>query len=143
MASNMPIEKAFIISKIGLLKENLDKIKEGLKISDEEILHSDKDLASLERYFQLIVDYAISINHHLIKEGNFSVPDDLESTFVILGKQGVLPKDFSLKISKSVGLRNRIVHQYEDVKPAVFVEILRKDIGDYDEYIKHILSLLK
>jgi len=31
----------------------------------------------------------------------------------------------------------------EDVKPAVFVESLRKNIGDYDQYVKCILSTLK
>jgi len=138
----MPIENAFIISKIERIKENLDKVKSKLSLSDEEILNSQDHLAVLERYFQLIVDYAIDINHHLIKEGGLGIPDDLQSTFTALGDHNILPKEFAQNISKSVGLRNRIVHQYEDVKPTVFLETLRKNIGDYDEYIRLVLARL-
>jgi len=92
-----------------------------------------------ERHF---VIQSIDINHHFIKEGGFGIPDDLQSTFTALGENQILSKEFAAKISKSVGLRNRIVHQYEDVKPAVFVENLRKNIEDYDEYIKQILGQL-
>ena len=60
-----------------------------------------------------------------------------------MGENNILPKEFAMKIGRSVGLRNRIVHQYEDVKPVVFLESLRKDIGDYDEYLKCILLNLK
>ena len=139
----MPIEKTFVISKIERIRENVEKIRLKLQLSDDAILHSEDILAVLERYFQLIVDYAIDINHHFIKEDGFVIPDDLQSTFTALGDHGILPKDFAQKISKSVGLRNRIVHQYEDVKPVVFVESLRKNIGDYDEYIRFILSRMK
>lgn len=136
----MPIEKTFIISKIERIKESLGKIRSKLKLSDNEIIQSDDHLSVLERHFQLAVDYAIDINHYFIKEGGFGIPDDLQSTFTALGEHNLLPKEFASKIGKSVGLRNRIVHQYEDVKPLVFVENLRKNIGDYDEYIKILLS---
>ncbi|HCB35193.1 MAG: hypothetical protein A3H73_01940 [Candidatus Taylorbacteria bacterium RIFCSPLOWO2_02_FULL_50_120] len=139
----MTIEETFIISKIERIKENLEKVRSKLKFSNEEIIKSDDHLAVLERSFQLIVDYAIDINHHFIKEGGFGIPDDLQSTFTALGEHKLLPKEFAGKISRSVGLRNRVVHQYEDVKPAVFVENLRKNIEDYDEYIKLILSKIK
>src|SRR3989338_9019966 len=136
----MTIEETFIISKIERIKENLEKVRSKLKFSNEEIIKSDDHLAVLERSFQLVVDYAIDINHHFIKEGGFGIPDDLQSTFTALGEHGLLPKEFAAKISKSVGLLNRIVHQYEDVKPAVFVKNLRENIGDYDEYIKILLT---
>jgi uncharacterized protein YutE (UPF0331/DUF86 family) len=135
----MPIEKTFIISKLERIKENLEKIRSKLQLSDDEIIHSEDTLAILERYFQLVVDYAIDINHHFIKEGGYGIPDDLQSTFTALGDHGIFPKEFSASISKSVGLRNRIVHQYEDVKPLIFIQSLRKNLGDYDQYIKHVL----
>ncbi len=139
----MPIKETFVIPKAESIKENLENIRSKLLLSDFDILHSKDNLAALERYFQLVVDYAIDINHHFIKEGGYGIPDDLQGTFTVLGEHGVLPKDFAAKISASVGLRNRIVHQYEDVKPAIFVENLKKNLGDYDEYIKQILSHLK
>ncbi|MEN9524581.1 MAG: hypothetical protein RL536_650 [Candidatus Parcubacteria bacterium] len=135
----MPLEKVFIVSKIERLKDNLSKIKSKLLLSDQEILSSADHLASLERYFQLVVDYAIDINHHFIKNKELNVPDDLQSTFTVLGDNEILTNDFADRISRSVGLRNRLVHQYEDVKPAVFLEHLRKNLGDYEEYARQIL----
>ena len=88
----MPIEKTFIISKIERIKDNLGKIQAKLKFSDQEIIKSGDHLAVLERSFQLIVDYAIDINHHFIKEGGFGIPDDLQSTFTALGEHNLLSK---------------------------------------------------
>ena len=68
----MPIEKTFILSKIERIKENLEKIRTKLELSDDDILCSSDHLAVLERYFQLVVDYAIDINHHYIKKAGMA-----------------------------------------------------------------------
>ena len=47
----MPIEKTFIISKIERIKENLDKIRSKLQLSDDDIIHSDDNLAALGKIF--------------------------------------------------------------------------------------------
>ena len=98
----MPIEQAFIISKVERIRKSLKKIRSKLQLTDDQLIHSDDDLAVLERNFQLMVDYAIDINHHFIKEGGFGIPDDLQSTFTSLGDHSVLFVEFASKIDEYI-----------------------------------------
>lgn len=92
----------------------------------------------IERLFLLIVDAAIDINTHIITRNKFESPDDYEGTFTILGKNKIIPNKFALKISGSVGLRNRMTHGYEKVERQVMLDYIVNGIGMYSEYMKYI-----
>ena len=139
----MTLRKQFIADKITIAKEYLLKAR-GIfdKISDVEILRSELNLHTLERYLQLIVDSILDINNHFIKEFELESSKDLKGTFQILSDHNILQKEFAQKISEVVGLRNLIVHQYEKVDNSKFLRDFRKHNPDFDEYFKQIISYL-
>lgn len=136
----MPISQVFITEKVRLLSEYLEKAKSIFKAFDDgQILASD-NVYVLERMFQLAVEVVIDINNYLIKEADIKPAEDLQSTFMLLAKEGILPELFAEKMAPTVGLRNKIVHVYEKVDRATFVSDFRKDVGDFDQYIVYVLS---
>jgi len=134
----MVFSKILIDEKRKRIDSYLDEIKTLLDFSVKEILNDFTKLRTLERNFQLIVDEMIDINQHFIKELGLDVSDDLEGTFHILGENKILPEDFVLKIAPVVGLRNRLVHRYEDLDPKIFIESFQKDYSDFEQYLKFI-----
>ncbi|KKU11999.1 MAG: hypothetical protein UX17_C0061G0003 [Parcubacteria group bacterium GW2011_GWC2_45_7] len=106
-------------------------------IGDHTILHA------IERLFQLTVDTAIDINVHLILVENISVPDDYRNMFIVLGERNVLPYEFALRIANSVGLRNKLVHKYEEVLKKKMIEDMKAGLSQYHEYLKYIDEYLK
>lgn len=96
-----------------------------------------------ERLLQLIVDTIVDINLYLIKEGEFAVPDDFQSTFSTLADSKILPRDFAEKIAPVVGLRNRVVHRYETLDRRAFIELLQKDYSDFERYVALIGEYIK
>ena len=132
----MVFSKILIDEKRKRIDSYLDEIKTLLDFSVKEILNDFTKLRTLERNFQLIVDEMIDINQHFIKELGLDVSDDLEGTFHILGENKILPEDFVLKIAPVVGLRNRLVHRYEDLDPKIFIESFQKDYSDFEQYLK-------
>ena len=138
----MTLRKSFIIKKIELTKKYLAEAEVFFQHTDEEILHSPEKLHIAERLLQLIVDTVLDINKHIIKEQNLETPDDLQGTFETLSDNHIFEKEFAQQIGKVVGLRNRIVHQYETVDNKQFIKDFRKNRSDFDEYFKQLIAYL-
>ena len=132
------LNKNLINSKIGLIEEYIEELKKILELDNKKILSDYTKLRTIERDFQLIVDEIIDINIYLIKENKFNPSSDFQSSFEILAKNNILPDSFALKISPIVGLRNKIVHRYEDIDRKFFIEQVKKNYKDFLKYIKII-----
>lgn len=136
------IDKDFLRQKIKLAGEYFEEMNGFLKQTDENIISDSKNRYALERVFLLLVEEMIDINNHLIKTLNLSPIDNLKSSFIVLGENKILPKDFAEKIAPLAGVRNILVHQYEKIDSMFFLTNLRKNIGDFPEYFELILNFL-
>ena len=128
------LDKNLITKKLAILDGFIVELAPIVALSEQEILNDDLKFHTSERMFQLIVDEMIDINTHLIRVKDLVPPDDLQSTFKVLGKAGILPVDFAEKISPIVGLRNAIVHRYEHVDLKLFVHLLKHDFDDFKKF---------
>ncbi len=126
---NIVIEKLNNIIKYNKELESILKLDSRFLIDDENY----RDLRALEREFQLIVDSMIEINSHFIKKLNFESAEDYTNTFIILGKNNILPQEFSVKIAKVVGLRNKIVHSYDIIDQKKFIDDWREARSQFIE----------
>lgn len=138
----MTFDKNFVVQKIDIFFGYLMELEELLKFSNEEILKDSGKIHIAERLLQLIVDNIIDINQHFIKELNLKISDDFQGTFYILGENKIIPEEFASKIAPVVGLRNRVVHQYEKVDKKLFIAKLRDNFSDFKVYIKFINEYL-
>lgn len=139
----MIFQKPFVKEKLDEIYKYLEEAKIVFKSSNKEISGDFIKYHTAERIFQLIVDLILDVNHHFIKELNFKVSEDLQGTFHILGENKILPKDFTTRVAPTVGLRNRIVHQYESLDKELFIKTFRKNYPDFKIYIKLINQYLK
>jgi len=124
-----------------LIKENIKKIQELLKIIesfkeyDLNGIVSDFHLFGSLRYaFIELIGRAIDINQHLIKEKDGEVPSDYAETFKILGQMNILEQEFADEISKSVGMRNVIVREYEEVDEKLLYNSIDIALDQYPGY---------
>jgi len=60
-----------------------------------------------------------------------------------LAKIKILPKKFSEEISKSVGLRNILVHQYQKLDEKIFYNSIKDCLKSYTKYCAYILKHIK
>lgn len=137
------IDKDLIKTKMSDIQAYYNELDPILKEDAREIIENNLKLHTVERLFQLIVDASVDINTHIISELGISVPDDYQSTFTALGENKILPMDFALKISPSVGLRNLVVHKYGKVDIKKMIDDIKNEIEQYLEYLKHIQQFLE
>lgn len=130
------LDQILVTGKFNDIRNYLDELLPLLEKDSRTIIEDYLVLHTVERLFQLIVDSAIDLNTHIISQSDFAVPNDYQSTFTVLGENKIIPMEFALKIARSVGLRNLIVHKYGKVDLKRMVDDIKNNLGDYVEYLK-------
>lgn len=95
-----------------------------------------------ERLVQFTVDAAVDINNHLIIEGGQPVPADYYTSFTALVGIRALPPPLARSLARTTGLRNRLVHAYQEVDPVIVYRGLKLFIRDYTRYIGAIRAYI-
>jgi len=103
-----------------------------------DYLRSETDEMVVERRLERIIGRMIDINYHLITEADQPPPPDYYDSFVQLGRLGILPVAFASEIAACAGLRNRIVHEYDEIDPARVHEALQVAMKDVPAYLAHV-----
>ena len=93
---------------------------------------------AIERLIQLIIDLALDVNNILINKSDRYPAQDYYSSFLELIDLEILSEEFAKDIAPSTGIRNRLVHEYEEVDDKVVYQNLDKLIKYYLSYIKYI-----
>lgn len=133
------MDRILLQRKCAHIEEYLTELTPYLMRETSVIVHDTPTLHIIERLMQLIVDTAVDINSHIIKTERLRSPDDFYNTFIVIAEKGVIDYVFAEKIAISVGLRNRIVYNYESVSKTQMVEDIKVNIQDYTTYLKAIL----
>jgi len=138
------LDKTFIIRKIKLIQEELSILEDLSKYSFAEIAADFIKLYSVERALEKIIMRAIDINQHIIAEtgkGDEKVKG-YEDTFYALSGMDVYTESFAKEIAPSAGLRNRLVHEYNDTKDQIIYESVKDAITQYTMYCRYILKFI-
>lgn len=132
------IDPTLIIRKINLISQDFKEIVDLSRKSLQDFLASRVDEVLAERYLERMIGRMIDINYHLITESGSPPPTDYYQSFLFLERLGVLPRDLAQTIASCAGLRNRIVHEYDEIDPARIHEALRTATRDVPQYLAHV-----
>ena len=75
---------------------------------------------------------------HLLKEKNEPAPVSYSSAFLRAGELEIISIELSKRLAKSTGLRNILVHQYEEVDNRLVHESISDAIRDYSLFVREI-----
>jgi len=138
----MAIDIHFTRRKIKLIQEDLSELDHLAHYSFEEISKDHIKCLAVERLLEKIITRAIDINQHMIAElgrGDERVRG-YEDTFYILSQLGIYSEEFAKQVAPSAGLRNRLVHEYNNTRQ----DIIYKSVGEViSQYVKYCDSILK
>ena len=96
----------------------------------------------VERYLERMIGRAIDINFHLLTESGEAPPSDYHSSFLRLAALKVLEPDFAARIARAAGLRNRLVHEYDEIDPKKVYEALQSALHDIPVYLQRVEAFL-
>lgn len=127
-----------IINKLIKMENYISELEKFKPDTFKEYQNDQLKRYAIERLIQLIIDLALDINNILIKKADRYPAQDYYSSFLELIDLGILSEEFAKDIAPSTGIRNRLVHEYEEVDNKVVYQNLDKLIKYYLSYIKHV-----
>jgi uncharacterized protein YutE (UPF0331/DUF86 family) len=129
------IDRELVTRKMVLIAEDLRRLEALAAKEREAYLASEVDEALAERYLERMIGRMIDVNYHLLTESGEPPPRDYFESFTALARLGVLPSDFAARLAPCAGLRNRIVHAYDDLDPGRVYDSLAAALSDVPAYL--------
>ena len=97
----------------------------------------------IERGIQICIECVIHIGNILISVTDNDKPSTYRETMITLSQIGVIPEKFSKKLSKMVGFRNILVHDYTKIDEDMIIYILKNELDDFIKYMDYVDKWLK
>lgn len=114
------------------LPEDLDALLVDLDAQDIISLN-------LTRAVQMCVDIA---SHWLAEHAEATAPKTMGQAFEALAQSGIIDAELAARMRKSVGFRNVMVHNYDDVNWEIVYAIGSKHLGDFRAFAKVFSDLI-
>jgi uncharacterized protein YutE (UPF0331/DUF86 family) len=83
---------------------------------------------------QAAAQVCIDLANHLIASSGWPPATEFRQAFDRLHEQAVLPADLARRLQDLTGLRNRLVHLYDDVDDTLVHAGVRHGLADLDEF---------
>lgn len=134
----MTVDPALVTRKLLLIAADLEALRPVLARGLDAYLGNRVDQAFVERYLERMIGRMIDVNYHVITGAGHPPPSDYHASFLRLGEIGVLDAGFARRIAFAAGLRNRLVHEYEDIDAAKVFAALTAAMTDLPQYLDRI-----
>lgn len=95
------------------------------------------DPYEVERLLELVVQVSVDLLSHLLAELGVS-PESYRATFELAGRADVLPIDLASDLARAAGLRNILVHQYEDIDYEIVAASIDPAIAGFTRLLHHL-----
>ncbi len=138
------IDRDLVQRKIALIQDDLQHLTQYERLMIQDIGQDFKTQAIVERLLERTVGRALDINQHILAEcgGHLTGVKHYRETFLRLADLKVYPLEFAQQIAKSTGLRNALVHEYNNLDPAILQKSIGQTIKEFNEYTEFILRSL-
>jgi uncharacterized protein YutE (UPF0331/DUF86 family) len=114
--------------------------------SIEEFVSPDrKDVRNLSvHHLRIALESVLDISRHIIAVKGFGIADlETENIIDILGKNGVIPYQFSQKIRGMAGMRNAIVHVYWNLDYGTIFQTVKNRLADFEDFPRYIMEYVE
>jgi len=123
---------------VNFLKQERDSVS-----SFQEFVGNIRLRKAVERALQVAIEACLDIAHYITSEEGFRYPESSADAFEVLGEEGVIPPELSPKLVNMAKFRNILVHEYVRLDNSVVYGVLKKRLGDFEEFAKAIISYLE
>lgn len=126
-----------------LLDEYIKDLRELQNVNFDEYEENKLIRRTVERTLHLAVETCLDIGQHIIACEGFRIPENYKDVFIILKDEGILPVDLLPNAISMASFRNLIVHDYARIDNAAVFGILKRRLGDFDEFAHAVIAYME
>jgi uncharacterized protein YutE (UPF0331/DUF86 family) len=136
------LDPEIVLARLKLITKYYNTLEEFRSISLDEFLADFRQQLIVERLLQLMTQAAIDINDHILSKLNSGKSYTNFEAFIELGNSQIITPELAKQIAPSSGLRNRLVHEYDDIDPKQVFMAINFALQQYPLYVRQINSYL-
>jgi uncharacterized protein YutE (UPF0331/DUF86 family) len=136
------IDSEIVLARLRLITKYYNTLDEFRSLNLDEFLADFRQQLIIERLLQLMTQAAIDINDHILSKLNSGKSYTNFEAFIELGKYQIITPELAKQIAPSSGLRNRLVHEYDDIDPNQVFKSISFALQQYPLYVRQINSYL-
>ena len=121
------------LRKLSLLIQNIELLK---KYKNADVKMVNLNHLEIERLLHLIIEIMGDVNYHLIVQKKARPPKSLYDSFIEIGEMGIIDLDLAKALAPSAGLRNALVHMYDDINIDFIIESIQRALELVPKYIQ-------
>ncbi|MBD2503787.1 type VII toxin-antitoxin system HepT family RNase toxin [Anabaena azotica] len=136
------IDSEIVLVRLRLITKYYNTLEKFRSISLDEFLNDFEKQLVVERLLQLMTQAAIDINEHILSKLNPGNCVTNFEGFIELSKYQVITPELARQIAPSSGLRNRLVHEYDEIDPQQVFKAISFALQQYPLYVRQVNSYL-
>ncbi len=129
------------LSKLEEYLEYLNQLRSEVK-SEEDFVNDFHLFGNTEHYLQLSIQAILDISHLISSALDLERADNNYAVIDILNRNNIIDDDLREKLSKMIGMRNILVHGYEEIDRSRVYSVLQNNIEDIKSFQEAISSFL-
>jgi uncharacterized protein YutE (UPF0331/DUF86 family) len=126
-----------VVRKLDTLRSLLAELEKHKGATMKEIA---QDPYRVERLLELLVTAAADLLSHLLAERG-EQPGTYREIFRRAGDQGLIAAELAERLEKAAGMRNVLVHLYEEIDYGIVQESVGQALRDFPALIRHLEPL--
>jgi uncharacterized protein YutE (UPF0331/DUF86 family) len=96
----------------------------------------------IEFPLQQVIQVAVDLASHAMVDVPGPRPNTLAGVFDALAERGMIDRPLATRLSAMARFRNLLVHRYADIDHERVWDIVSSDLGDLDEFFRHVSRAL-
>lgn len=137
-----PLDRNSLQSKIARIRKNVKELKKLAALPYQKYVDDFRNTSLAERLLHVTIQAMLDIGSHIIAEESLGEPLEYRDIFILLSKGKILSKKCETRFVNLAGLRNRIVHLYDDIDHKLLHKALKTEIKDFETFVKAIEKYL-
>lgn len=136
------VTKELILGRLKKLEEYIKYLEKYQEVSLEQFLQEHSIHSTVERDFHLAIECVLDIGNHVISDLRYRNPESYADIIVILGEEGVIPREFAKEFTSAAKFRNVLVHDYVNINRRIVYQYLQERLADFRKFMGYIGQFL-
>jgi uncharacterized protein YutE (UPF0331/DUF86 family) len=139
--SSLNVDK--INENLDLIGAHLGKLRRMAAVLRSDFLADERNAAASESFLRRSLEAVFDIGRHILAKSYGFKSLEYKEVAQALADRGVVSEDMGLTLIKIAGYRNRLVHYYKEIRPEEIYDILQRDLGDLEKFLKEMNAFLE
>ncbi|MBC6431781.1 DUF86 domain-containing protein [Nostoc sp. HG1] len=136
------IDHEIVLVRLRLIAKYYNTLEEYRSTSLDDFLGDFRQQLVVERLLQLMTQAAIDINEHILSKLSPRNSATNFEAFIELSKYEVIAPELATQLAPSSGLRNPLVHEYDDIDPKEVFKAISFALQQYPLYVRQVNNYL-